>query len=113
MPQFHWHMLANAVVFLIALLLKPEIGVVPFVLLILADAMLDTDHLIKFRSVRKIFKHYNKCVDYPFHKIWIVLPIALVSFLTPVFWFGIGLLVHFSLDFVDNHIIFNGKFKWV
>lgn len=110
--RIYWHLIISALIFTIAYFLKLENGITPLVLLILADIMLDTDHLIKFKSLRRIDKQYNKCMDYPFHKVWIVVPAAVLLFFTPIFWMGIGLLIHISIDYVDNHIMFNGKFKW-
>ncbi|MEM2874089.1 MAG: hypothetical protein QW063_01390 [Candidatus Nanoarchaeia archaeon] len=112
MVKIYWHIALSFAVGLIICLLKPEIGILPIVLFVLADVVLDTDHLIKHRSISKIEKKYLKCKDYPFHKIWIVLLIAGLAFLTPVYWLGIGLLIHFSLDYFENHILFKGKFEW-
>jgi hypothetical protein len=47
------------------------------------------------------------------HKIWIIFPLAIGAMLTPLYWMGIGWLVHFILDAVENAYLFGSKFKWI
>jgi hypothetical protein len=113
MVKIYLHLTLSVAIGIVLFLLKPELGFLPLILFVLADGFLDIDHLIKHKGVKNIYKNYNKCNEYYFHKIWIIFPVASIALLTPAIWFGIGLLIHFSLDFIENHILFKGKFKWV
>lgn len=110
--KLYWHTLIAIIIFAFAYALMPEIGIMPLVLLIMADVFIDMDHLIKFKSISKVIEQYGKCMDYPFHKLWVMLPLAVLTSLT-YFWFGMGILVHLILDFAENQIIFKGRFKWL
>jgi hypothetical protein len=113
MVSIQYHILASCIIWAFFYWLYPEIGLAPLVLLILADFILDIDHLYKHKSLSTIAKNYKKTKDYPLHKIWIIFPLAIGAMLTPLYWMGIGWLVHFILDAIENAYIFGSKFKWI
>ncbi len=112
MAHVSWHLVSVAVIYIIAVILMPAIGLLPLGLLLLAN-LIDIDHLIKFKKIEIALRRYSSCKHYPFHKVWIIFPIVIITLMTPIFWFGIGLLVHFILDFIENQILFKDKFKWI
>jgi len=113
MVSIQYHVMLNCFIWAFFYWLFPEVGVTPLVLLLLADFVLDVDHLYKHKSVVKVAQKYNKSKGYMFHKIWIIFPLAIGALLTPLFWIGVGLIMHFILDFIENFYLFGWKFKWI
>jgi hypothetical protein len=112
MAHLSWHLVSVAVIYIITVILMPTIGLLPLGLMLLAN-LIDIDHLIKFGKIETALRRYGSCTHYSFHKIWLILPIIGIAIMTPFFWLGIGLLVHFILDFIENQILFKDKFEWI
>jgi len=113
MVRIQYHVLSSILIWAFWSWLYPETGLHALVFLLMADFIIDIDHLYKHKSLKKIEQRYYKDLDYPAHKIWIIFPVAIGAMLTPLFWFGVGLIVHFILDALENIYLFGWRFKWI
>ncbi len=95
------HVAVNLGVFLVLMQVPTVAPNYTDLALLVGSNLIDLDHL----SARPIYHpKRNSFITHPLHKQWKVLSVlsVLMLFIRPVSFLGIGLLLHFFLDYLYN-----------